>query len=500
MAAERQRALVLQGGGALGAYEAGVIKALAKKLAEEDKKNGFGENRPLFDVVAGASIGAVNAAILVCHAVNRLRQKPKPTQSEAWQGAVDALEDFWLKTIPNYQVSGLDDPAVRKALNQLWDNARDYRKFSRQQLETMPHWVESLSWPYIWWHFLTWPGNFGPIAGGESIRRYYSYQAALNYGIPNVLTGAIPQFADMKFLNPFTPFFWRFDNTPLVELLKRSYWLNEGTAIQTGPGEPRLLLVAVDVQDCSTAVTFDSYPKEDGRHFSEYGGRKEKHVIEYDGVTLEHVLASMSTHQRYEFPSMTTKTGEKRYFWDGAYLSNTPLREVLQLHREYWSKIKHSEQVPELEVYIVNLYPSIEKHVPDDPDSIQDREVDVKFHDRTKYDLKVAEMTTDYVDLIKEMRRIAEGNKEISKKFRDLLDDPAKSNKRDGNPRLYRDLLDGRFRIARKVYVEREDDENTIFGKAFDFSYTTLKDLYDKGRDKAGAAYDVAIKEEKEKR
>jgi hypothetical protein len=25
-----------------------------------------------------------------------------------------------------------------------------------------------------------------------------------------------------------------------------------------------------------------------------------------------------------------------RYFWDGAYLSNTPLRELLQSHRDYW--------------------------------------------------------------------------------------------------------------------------------------------------------------------
>ena len=55
-----QRALVLQGGGALGAYEAGVIKALVKKLTKEDKKNGYND-RPLFDIVAGASIDAVNA-------------------------------------------------------------------------------------------------------------------------------------------------------------------------------------------------------------------------------------------------------------------------------------------------------------------------------------------------------------------------------------------------------------------------------------------------------
>lgn len=50
------RALVLQGGGALGAYEAGVLKVLCKKLHEEDKENKR-EDSLLFDIVAGTSIG-----------------------------------------------------------------------------------------------------------------------------------------------------------------------------------------------------------------------------------------------------------------------------------------------------------------------------------------------------------------------------------------------------------------------------------------------------------
>lgn len=47
-----QRALVLQGGGALGAYEAGVLNILSRNLRMEDKENGE-ENRLLFDVIAG---------------------------------------------------------------------------------------------------------------------------------------------------------------------------------------------------------------------------------------------------------------------------------------------------------------------------------------------------------------------------------------------------------------------------------------------------------------
>ena len=57
-----QRVLVLQGGGSLGAYEAGAFQALSEKLTEEDTKRGF-KGRPLADIVAGTSIGAINSTI-----------------------------------------------------------------------------------------------------------------------------------------------------------------------------------------------------------------------------------------------------------------------------------------------------------------------------------------------------------------------------------------------------------------------------------------------------
>ena len=61
---EIQRALVLQGGGALGAYDAGVFQALYDTLPKEVEHNGE-RARPLFDIVAGTSSGAMNGAILV---------------------------------------------------------------------------------------------------------------------------------------------------------------------------------------------------------------------------------------------------------------------------------------------------------------------------------------------------------------------------------------------------------------------------------------------------
>ena len=57
---KKQRALVLQGGAALGAYESGVLTVLCERLTDEDKGNNR-KDGPLFDIVAGTSIGAMNA-------------------------------------------------------------------------------------------------------------------------------------------------------------------------------------------------------------------------------------------------------------------------------------------------------------------------------------------------------------------------------------------------------------------------------------------------------
>ena len=46
-----ETALIMQGGGSLGAYECGVCKVLAKHEIK-------------FDIIAGTSIGAINAAII----------------------------------------------------------------------------------------------------------------------------------------------------------------------------------------------------------------------------------------------------------------------------------------------------------------------------------------------------------------------------------------------------------------------------------------------------
>src|SRR5262245_41623416 len=73
-----QRALVLQGGGALAAYEAGVYAALYFWI-----KNNLGtkENKNIFDVIAGTSGGAINGSIIVSSVLTRRKQRASVTGS-----------------------------------------------------------------------------------------------------------------------------------------------------------------------------------------------------------------------------------------------------------------------------------------------------------------------------------------------------------------------------------------------------------------------------------
>jgi hypothetical protein len=121
-----------------------------------------------------------------------------------------------------------------------------------------------------------------------------------------------------------------------------------------------------------------------------------------------------------------------------------------------------------------------------DADTIQDREIDIKFHDRTKYDVRLAEVTTDYIELIEQLESLAlkhsEDDEAFKRDYNDLLDNVTKSKTRIGmKPRVYRDLIQGRFDIHKVTYIERVDDGNTIFGKASEFSSKTVNQLKEAG-------------------
>jgi NTE family protein len=615
------RAIIFQGGGALGAYEAGVFELLYDRLKKEDEEKAREDprykDRPLFDIVAGTSIGALNATILVNHVLEKRRANINMKISDCWEGSVETLSRFWddlseflwwhpKSWIDNWLLPGI----FFSPLLNYWGTTLEFLKenyklfFNYMNIISELNWFWNYAsknfpvlsftegWPYIqlvnlkkedWrerWpqiiSYFFWPDKYSPIASPESARRYYSYLFSLFIGAPKVLSPAIfplpfPLPAaifqpDVKFFDPlqFTlNAFFRFDNTPLENTMMRYWNYMEYPKIKTNAGdrdtkdrEPRLLLVTIDALDCTTAVSFDSYPysgktcelcdrernkfvnteeyiqhlynvhrdqvhqlqhEEEGDRKriwkSVYGGEQNTRTIFYDGIELNHVRASMSIHQRYKYPEINVLTGndkeekeKPRIFWDGAYLSNTPLREVIQEHQNYWKeKIEDIERdsIPNLEVYIVNLYPTTEKNFSSDADTIKDREVDIRFHDRTSYDIKVAEMTTDYINLSRQLEELVNEAKSkipdsndkntIDTKLKNLLFTETKSRRRNGERRLYRELIEKRFEVSKAVYIERSDEGNTIFGKSFDFSSSTLQQLKQAGYDDAKSQIDLEL-------
>ena len=91
-----QRAVIFQGGGALGGYAAGVYAVLYYWVKKNIDKN----NEHVFDIVAGTSAGAINASVIVSHVASG----KNTDRILRWEGSVKKLLDFWsyVSSSPNF--------------------------------------------------------------------------------------------------------------------------------------------------------------------------------------------------------------------------------------------------------------------------------------------------------------------------------------------------------------------------------------------------------------
>jgi NTE family protein len=286
-----------------------------------------------------------------------------------------------------------------------------------------------------------------------------------------------------------------YDNKPLRDSIKKSatfpictdyYDVNKKELKQ-----PRLLTVSVDVEEGETVV-FDSYPKEDGHRFTEYyqddnSMEPQSHPIEgkikisYDnGLMVKHIVASSSIpiHYDYAYVSITydydknisdedrdTKlerlkqqgatTKNYKRFWDGGITSNTPLRQLIQSHQDYWTKVEEVDKIPSLEVYIIDVWPSmVNKYYPIRPDhgSTINRKNELTYQDKTFYDENVANIVSDYYNLTRDLLELAEENNISKDKIDSILEQTGKSVHGNGKPRKYESLLKDRFEITKIIH------------------------------------------------
>jgi NTE family protein len=476
----RQRALVLQGGGSLGPYEAGVIEVLCKRLSEEDKEKNR-EKESLFDIVAGTSIGAMNAAILVSNVVNK---------HKTWEKAAEILQKFWTDrlAVRNMNTSKISKP---------W-----YDKYKE---------------------------GVTTAASEEAARQYYSVKSLLLDQVKNKMYSVCKPQNDTKFFDD-TPLNgqpnylnndWYLHSTlPLRKSIKKYAKFPIATEFSNTHGQkqrqqPRLLIFSVDVAEGVT-VTFDSYPKADESRKSVYGKFNEI-VIDYNkGIDIEHVMASGTVPEFYKYakvpihakykkadedsssnPKKTNgnNSNDIRYFFDGGWLSNTPFRELLTAHQDYWKNKPNGGEIPDLDVYIVNVHPSkfSGDKLRQDHDGVKERKDDIIYSDRTSYyDEKMAHLITAYTNLCNKLNKlVATAIREVKvKKNRDELHKElktalaAKIDNRDGmiHPTTNKDLLNNAFNLSVVMRIERASYVNNTSYKTGDLTFETISKLIIEGR------------------
>jgi NTE family protein len=249
-----ENVLVLQGGGSLGAFACGVFKALVKKNIR-------------IDIVAGTSIGAVNAAIIV---------GSKSDHPE------EDLEEFWIELAESTPMIIPDtfmyeyDTAARSYVTKKMSSASANAAIFGVPKMFVPRWN--------WWN---WDKNMLLKADAEQ--------------------GKMEQ--QQQYL--FDPRSWTYlyDHSPLAKTLDKYIdykKLNLAATQEDLPSVLRLIITAVDVMT-SKPLVFDNSKME---------------------IKSKHILAS-SGYPIYGFPWVEVE--DSVYGWDGSLLSNTPVREVLSV-------------------------------------------------------------------------------------------------------------------------------------------------------------------------
>lgn len=277
-------ALLLQGGGALGAYQAGVYQALS-------------EARLHPDWIAGISIGAINAALIAGNApevrVEKLREFWElVTAPPLWQG-------LW--QLPTGGENGL----MRDFIDATIAAAAPFGEMALALMSNKASTEHAAGVPASWENIAThvrsgWPWDLVPVAVRGDLAR----------GVANRLSAAlavacgVPGFFTRRTLVPWlqppgtieaTSYY---DSTQLGASIERLVDFDRINA-----GEMRFSVGAVNVST-GNFVYFDNTT----------------HTI-----GSEHVLASGALP-----PGLPAVEIEGEYYWDGGLVSNTPLQWVLE--------------------------------------------------------------------------------------------------------------------------------------------------------------------------
>ena len=93
------------------------------------------------------------------------------------------------------------------------------------------------------------------------------------------------------------------------------------------------------------------------------------------------------------------------------------------------------------------MHPTRQIQIPNDHDGVIDRKNDISFSDRSHRDEDVLLLVSDYVDLVRDLIRVAKENGVKDKAITDLLNQRTKYHGLTLRPRLKKEMIEGRFDI-----------------------------------------------------
>ena len=249
-----ENVLILQGGGSLGAFGCGVFKALCQKGIK-------------LDIVAGTSIGGVNAALIAGS-----KNVKHPEQ---------LLEEFWLELAENFVDLDSFTP-FSPYLEQLAANSRYFSSsISQQSYNESERMIEEYR--------------------NKAIKSFFSSAMFGNDKMFKARWRPEYAFTDPEYFQP-AKWTYLYDLSPLAKTLER--YIDYNKLKPDGNPNSRLIMTAVNVLTAEP-LTFDSSRQQ---------------------ITPKHILATCG-YPAYNFPWVEVEKGI--YAWDGGLLSNTPLREVI---------------------------------------------------------------------------------------------------------------------------------------------------------------------------
>jgi NTE family protein len=337
-----ENVLILQGGGSLGAFGCGVFKALAN-------------NNIKVDIIAGTSIGGINAAII---AGSKDAKHPE-----------HLLEQFWLELSESF----VDFDKVN---------------FSSSYLPTF---VEQLLLPPINYYHYFHSGssskqekNYLTITNTNEyaikMKQLRSFYSSAMFGNDKMFKPRWRQETALTDPDYFAPQNWTYmyDHRPLVETLEK-YIDYDKLKPNGNPNAPRLILTAVNILTAGP-LTFDSSKQQ---------------------ITPKHILAT-SAYPLYNFLWIEVEDGV--YAWDGSLLSNTPLREVID-----------ASPVNDKRICIVENYPKRVDTLPKNLPEVYHRARDIMFSDKTEHSVTMSKAITRYLRYIEELYQLIENNMDLTK-------------------------------------------------------------------------------------